>query len=162
MRRFLALVTVSLACTGPARGSDDLAKFSQVVIRPASASFYIASVSMSFQPFTRHRQAYSSTYVARVFPYFFLGEKGRIWINVPDEALARVNRGEAVNLTGRAVNDSGDERRVEGTATPTGPWGGRLRVRVFVSRRIVLIYNTTYELQGPLLQPAAVTPTPAR
>jgi hypothetical protein len=162
MRRFLALVTVSLACTGPARGSDDLARFSQVVIRPASASFYIASVSMSFQPFTRHRETYSSTYVARVFPYFFLGEKGRIWMTVPDEALERVNRGEAVNLAGRAVSDSGDERRVEGTATPTGPWGGRIRVRVFVSKRIVLTYNTTYELQGPPSQPAAVTPTPAR
>jgi hypothetical protein len=162
MRPLLALTLLSLAGAAPARGADDMAKFAQVVIRPASASFYIASVTMSFQPFVRHRSVYSSTYVARVFPYFFLGERGRIWIVVPDEALARINRGEPVAFTGRAANDSGDERRVDGTATPAGPREGRIRVRVFVSKRIILTYDTTYRLQGPPDEPAPVTPRPAR
>jgi hypothetical protein len=162
MRPLLALALLCLAGAAPARGGDDLAKFEQVVIRPSSASFYIASVTIAFQPFVRHRFGYSSSYAARVFPYFFLGERGRIWITVPDEALARVNRGEPVDFTGRAVNDSGDERKVDGTATPTGPREGRIRVRIFISKRIILTYNTTYELQGPPGEPAPVTPRPAR
>jgi hypothetical protein len=162
MRRLLTVPALALACAATLRGADDLSRFSQVLIRPASAPFYIASVTMSFQPFIRHRATFSSTYAARVFPYFFLGEKGRIWINIPDEALALVGRGEPVDFTGRAVNDSGDERKVEGRATPTGPWAGRIKVRVFVSKRIILTYNTTYELQGPRGEPPAVTPTPAR
>lgn len=162
MRPVLALTLLSLAGAAPARGSDDMAKFAQVLIRPASASFYIASVSMSFQPFVRHKTVYSSTYAARVFPYFFLGERGRIWIMVPDEVLARVNRGETVSLTGHALSDSGDERKIDGVATPTGPREGRIRVRVFVSRRIILTYNTTYALQGPPDGPSQVTPKPAR
>jgi hypothetical protein len=162
MRPLLALTLLSLAGAAPARGADDLAKFAQVLIRPASSSFYIASVSMSYQPFMRHKGVYSSTYVARVFPYFFLGERGRIWIAVPDEALARVNRGESVAVTGHALSDDGDERKIDGIATPTGPREGRIKVRVFVSRRIILTYNTTYALQGPDEGPAPLTPTPAR
>jgi hypothetical protein len=162
MRPLVALAFLSLAWAAPAAGADDLEKYSQVLIRPATASFYIASVSMSFQPFVRHKAVYSSTYTARVFPYFFLGERGHIWIAVPDEVLARVSRGETVTLTGRALSDSGDERKIDGVATPTGPLGGRIRVRVFVSRRIILTYNTTYALQGPAGEPAPVTPKPAR
>lgn len=162
MSRFPALLLLAAALAPPARASDDLARFGRVEIAPASASFYIASVSMSYQPFQRRGAAFASSYVARVFPYFFLGEKGRIWINVPDDALRRVLRGEAVSFSGRAVNDSGDERKVEGTATPTGPWGGKIRVRVSVTRRIVLSYNTTYVLKGPRDAPAKATPTPAR
>ena len=162
MRRLLSLPILALACAGALRGADDLSRFAQVWIRPATASFYIASVTMSFQPFVRHRAIFSSTYTARVFPYFFLGERGRIWISIPDEALAHVARGEPVDFTGRAANDSGDERKVEGRATPTGPSAGRIRVRVFVSKRIILTYNTTYELLGPRDEPPDVTPTPAR
>jgi hypothetical protein len=85
--------------------------------------------------------------VARVFPFFY-SEKGRISIVIPDDNLRRVSRGEPADFNGRAINDSGDVRRIEGSAIPTGPTTGRLRVKVFITRRIALTYITTYELQG--------------
>ena len=42
------------------------------------------------------------------------------------------------------MRDDGAERRLEGTATPTDATSGKLKVRVFVSKRIELIFNTTY------------------
>jgi hypothetical protein len=138
-------------------GGDDMARFSEVSIKPATAFIYVATVTLTIQPFVRHKAIYSSTYSARVFPYFYT-EKGRIWINVPDDALHRVANGEAIDFTGRAVNDSGDERRVAGRAVPTGVSLGTIQVRVFVTRRISINCDTTYEFVGPADPPSPVTP----
>ena len=92
-----------------------------------------------------------------MFPYFYT-EKGRIWITVPDDALHRVANGEAIDFTGRAVNDSGDERKVAGRAVPTGRSLGSIQVRVFVTRRISIDCNTTYEFVGLAEPPPPVTP----
>jgi hypothetical protein len=134
-----------------------MARFSEVSIKPATAFLYVATVSLTIQPFVRHKAIYSSTYSARVFPYFYT-EKGRIWINVPDDALRRVANGEAIDFTGRAVNDSGDERRVAGRAVPTATSLGTIQVRVFVTRRISISCDTTYEFVGPADPPPPVTP----
>ena len=48
----------------------------------------------------------------------------------------------------RHAGAGGERRRVEGHATPTGPTNGRIKVKVYVTRRIALTYETTYELRG--------------
>jgi len=147
--RTAALAALALAAASPLPAADDLpVRFNRVAIRPTTTSIYVATVTMTIPPFVRQDAVFSSTYSARVFPYFFWSESGRIWIEVPQEKLRRVARGEAVDFTGHGVNSSGDERRIEGHATPTGPSGGRIRVRVYVSRRLYLNFDTTYELQG--------------
>jgi hypothetical protein len=153
---------MALAMSGILRGADDLSRFNRVRIEPSSVQLYIASVSMSFSPFVRSGATLASTYEASVFPYFFWSENGRIWITLPDETLERVLRGETVEFKGRALNDSGDERKIEGRATPTGPTGGKIRVRVIISKRIVLTYNSTYSLLGAPGAPQALTPKQAR
>ena len=158
MRRFLAPLLAAAALAAPLRGADDpLARFAVVAIKPATASLIVASVTMTMPPFTRKKVVYSSTYFAKVFPYFFYSERGRIWIAIPDADLLRAARGEPVDFKGQAVSDAGEPRRVAGHAVPTGPAPGRIRVRVFVSRRIALNYDTTYELRGAP-PPPAVTP----
>jgi hypothetical protein len=148
MRRFLALVVVAFAALPAAFGADGVpARFNVVATKPASVSIIIGTVTMTMAPFVRRDTVYSSTYLARVFPFFY-SEKGRISIVIPDDDLRRVARGEPADFKGRAINDTGDVRRIEGSATPTGPSTGRLRVKVFITRRIALTYNTTYELQG--------------
>lgn len=149
MRRFLARFVLVLLTAAPMRGADDpLAPFNVVEIKPSVASLYIASVTMVMPPFVRKNAVYSSTYYAKVFPYFFYSERGRIWIVVPEADLRRAAQGQPVDFVGHALSDSGDERRVEGQAVPTGASGGRIKVRVFISRRIYLNYDTTYELKG--------------
>jgi len=138
--------------------NDPPGRFNKVAVRPATASFIIGTVTMTIPPFLRRNAVFSSTYSAKVFPYFFYSEQGRIWIVIPDDDLRRVSLGEAVDFKGHATSDSGDERRIEGRATPTGPLAGKLRVKVLVTRRIGLTYNTTYELQGTERPPAKAIP----
>lgn len=113
-------------------------------------SIYVGTVSLKMPPFVRNPAGdYESTYVARVFPYFFANESGRITIRVSAEALRQLERGEVAEFTGRAVNQQGEERRVEGKATPADATQGKIKVRVFVSPRIELIFNTTYRFPPP-------------
>jgi hypothetical protein len=138
-------------------GGEDLARFSEVDVKPATAFVYVGTITMTIQPFVRHKAVYSSTYSARIFPYFY-SEMGRIWITVPDEALHSLANGEAIDFTGRAVNESGDERKVSGRAVPTGRSLGTIEVRVFVTRRISINCDTTYEVVGPADPRSPVTP----
>lgn len=159
MPRLSPILAFALAAATSVPGAgDDLARFSQVAVKPATAFIYIGTVTMTISTFVRHNTVYSSTYTARLFPYFY-SERGRIWIEVPDDALRRIADGESIDFTGRATNESGDGRKVEGHAVPTSRTSGSLRVRIFVTRRIALNYDTTYELRGPAAAPGpAVTP----
>jgi hypothetical protein len=158
VRRFLAPLLLALSCV-PSRGApeDTLARFNVVAIKAASTSVFVATITMTMPPFVRKKVVYSSTYVAKVSPFFFYGEKGRIWIAISDDDLRRAAKGESVDFKGQALSEGGETRRVEGHAVPTGPTSGRIRVRVFVTRRIALTYDTTYELQGAPRSLAAVT-----
>lgn len=157
--RYLTPVFLAVLAAAPLRAADpSLSRYAVVDIKPSVASLYIATVTMTMPPFVRKGAVYSSTYVAKVFPYFFYSEKGRIWIVVTDDDLRRVTRGEPVDFRGHASSDSGDERRVEGHAVPNGPITGKIRVRVFISRRFSLNYDTVYELKGPQAPGIAVTP----
>lgn len=119
-------------------------RYARVEIAPTKTSIYVGSVTLTMPVFQRHDGVYESTYAAKVFPYFFYNEIGRLLIDVPDEALARIARGESIDFHGRGIRSDGTERRVEGRATPTDAYGGKIKVRVFVSKRIQLIFNTTY------------------
>jgi hypothetical protein len=158
VRRLLTPVTLALLAAAPLRADDSMARFNVVDIKPAVVSIFIATVTMAMPPFVRKGGAYSSTYSAKVFPYFFYNEKGRIWIVVPDDLLRRAAKGQPVDFTGHALSDSGEERRIQGHAVPTGPMGGRIKVRVYVTRRISLDYETTYVLRGSADPPGAATP----
>ncbi len=158
MPRLSPLLALTLAFATPALlAGDDLARFEQVAIKPATAYIYIATVTMTIPAFSRHGGVYSSTYAARVFPIFYT-ERGRIWIDIPDDALRRVASGEPIDFTGHAVNDSGDGRKIVGHAVPTGASSGKISVRVFVTRRISVTYDTTYELLGAAEPQPGVTP----
>jgi hypothetical protein len=156
--RLSPLFALSLAAASSALGSgDDMTRFNQVEIKPATAYIYIATVTMTIPPFSWHSGVYSSTYAARVFPIFYT-ERGRIWIDMPDDTLRRIARGQPVDFTGHAINDSGDGRKIVGHAVPTGASGGTISVRVFVTKRISVTYDTTYELTGVPKSKVAVTP----
>jgi hypothetical protein len=126
--------------------------FQRVEVAPTKTSIYVGSVSMTMPVFTRTAGVYHTTYAAKVFPYFFSNENGRLSVDIGDELLRKLERGEPIEFKGRAVNEAGEERRVEGKAVPLSPTEGKIKVRVFVSKRIELIFNTTYRFL-----PAAVS-----
>ncbi|MBI5770274.1 MAG: hypothetical protein HZA93_21030 [Verrucomicrobia bacterium] len=142
--RLLCALACVLACARAA--APDPARFAQVQIEPSKTSIYLGVVSLTLPVFQRASARYESSYSAKVMPYFFLNEKGRISVDVSDEALAKLARGEAIEFTGRAVREDGVERRVEGKATPADATGGKVKVRVFVTKSVELIFNSTYRL----------------
>ena len=93
-------------------------RYARVEIASTKTSIYIGTVSMTMPTFTRANGTFESTYVAKVFPFFFSSEKGRLGIDVSDEQVQKLARGEAIEFTGNAVNSNGEERRIEGKATP--------------------------------------------
>lgn len=126
------------------------ARFARVEIASTWTSIYIGTVSLKMPALVRAASGdYASGYTARVFPLFFYNETGRISIRVPDADLQKLERGEAIEFTGRAVNQAGEERRIAGKATPASATSGKIKVRVFVSDDIELIFNTTYRFAGP-------------
>src|SRR3954468_5940092 len=142
---YIAFFATTMLWSGLLRAEElPLSRYAAVEIETAKTSIYIGSVTMTMPPFTRKDGAFSSTYNARVFPYFFESEKGKLSITISDDELRRLERGETVQFTGRAENTDGQERRIEGRAVPTNATSGKIKVRVLVSKKIELIFNTTY------------------
>ncbi|MBC7369784.1 MAG: hypothetical protein H7343_23715 [Undibacterium sp.] len=133
---------LSLTAAALAAATED--RFATVVIAPAKTSIYIGSVAMTMPTFQRAGARYESSYAAKVFPYFFYNERGTLVIDFTAEQLANLGKGERVEFKGQARSDTGENRRIEGHATPVDIESGKIKVRVFVSKKIELIFNTTY------------------
>jgi hypothetical protein len=119
-------------------------RYATVVIAPAKTSIYVGTVTLTMPTFERRGSRFESVYMAKVFPYFFYNESGALGIDFSAEQLSRLARGERVEFNGMARCETGETRRVEGHATPTDADTGKIKVRVFVSKTIELIFNTTY------------------
>lgn len=145
--RISRLLLVGLAL---ALGSADgvAAPSDKVEVETSSTSIYIGKVTLHVAPLARKDGVYSGEYKARVFPYFFMNEHGTFKIAISDEALARVAKGESVDFTGEAENGSREPRKVTGRATPEKDDSGKIKVRIFVTEKIQLIFNTTYKFAG--------------
>jgi hypothetical protein len=124
------------------------ARYNKAAVEPVKTSIYIGYVKLTAPMFTRIHTGYVSTYDASVFPFFFWSEHGRMTIEASDDDLRRLARGETVQFKGHAENSDGETRQVEGRAVPQDPIRGKLKVCVFVSKRIQLIFNTTYRFVG--------------
>ena len=148
IRRLLLACLCSVTWGLPARATEAAAlkRYDRVEIAPAKTSIYVGSVSMTLTPFLRKDGVYHSAYHAKVFPYFFWNEQGWIAIELSDDALRQLAKGEVVQFKGRGMNDDGEERHIEGRAVPADANSGKIKVRVFVSKRIQLIFNTTYRI----------------
>jgi hypothetical protein len=114
----------------------------------AKTSIYIGNVTLTMPPFKRTGEVYQSTYQAKVFPYFFYNERGTIAITLSDDELRRLSNGETVYFNGEAEDTAGDPRRIEGRVVPDDALSGKIKVRVWVSPKIELIFNTTYRFTG--------------
>jgi hypothetical protein len=145
LRWMLACLLLPVVALGAAED-----RYATVAIEPAKTSIYIGNVTMTMPAFRRTDGRYESSYVAKVFPYFFYNERGSLDIEFNDEQLAKLAAGERVEFKGQAKSDAGEDRRIEGHATPADATSGKIKVRVFVSRKIELIFNTTYRFaSGP-------------
>jgi len=145
--RTLAAAFLLLAASPAAIPAAD-ARFERVTVEPVTTSIFIGHVTLTAPVFVRGRDGYTANYRAAVFPFFFWSESGRLTIEAGDDDLQRLQRGETVAFRGHAENANGESRRIEGRAVPEDVVHGKLKIRIFVSRRIQLIFNTTYRFTG--------------
>ncbi len=118
-----------------------------VTVERARTSIYIGIVTLTLPPLIRDGLSFRGAYTTKVFPYFFYNEHGDLTINFSEDAFARLAAGETVPFTGNAKNTKGEPRRIEGRAVPSNAQQGKIKVRVFVTPKIELIFNTTYHFK---------------
>ena len=115
----------------------------RVDVAPMKTSIYVGTVRLTTTTFVRAGDDFTATYEARVFPWFFWSETGRITIHLPLPALARLAAGETVEFTGQAVNQKDKPRAVTGRAQRTDATSGRIKVRIMADG-VELVFNSTY------------------
>jgi hypothetical protein len=145
LRRLLLLSALVAGLTASGAGVEP--RFDRVTVAPAKTSIYVGTVSLTMPAFIRKDGGYESTYQAKVFPYFFSNEGGRLRIEISDAQLTDLTQGRRIQFQGRAVRDDGVARRLEGSALPADAANGALTVRVVISKRIQLIFHTTYRFE---------------
>jgi len=146
----MLLALLLLPALSPVQGPGSAVhRYDVVKVAPVKTTIYIASVSLSVPQFVRHGQVYESTYEAKIFPYFFWNEQGKLRIDVTDETLRRFAAGKAFTFSGHAIRDDGETRKVTGSISPRDGWTGKVTVRVFVTKHISMAFDTTYRLAGP-------------
>lgn len=146
----LAAGEVRVATALPPPPAPASGRHAEVTVEPTATSIYIGKVSLAMPPFTRRDGIFTTAYTAKVFPFFFYSERGNISIEFSDEQLQKLEHGETVYFKGHASSTDGDDRRIEGRAVPDAAGGGpgKIKVRVWVSKRIELIFNSVYRFTG--------------
>ena len=128
----------------------------RVVVAPMKTSIYVGSVTLTTTDFLAQDEGFQATYEAKVRPWFFWSETGRITIRLPATELARLTQGHAIEFTGEATNHRNKPRTVTGRAQPAGANSGKIKVRIMADG-IELIFNGSYQLTAE--HPAAGVPS---
>jgi hypothetical protein len=144
-RLLLCLLLMSGAVSGPARADAPAGagEWDTVVVAPIKTSIYVGSVTLTTSVFQRAGDEFTATYEAKVWPWFFWNETGRIAIRMPPTELERLARGERIEFAGEATNHKGKPRHVTGRADRTDAATGKIKVRIGVDDT-ELIFNGTY------------------
>ena len=129
--------------------SKPAGEWDSVTIEPVKTSIYVGNVTLSTSEFHRSGDEYSATYEARVWPWFWWNETGRLTVTLPFADLARLDRGERVTFTGSAANHRNKPRTITGWAERHDPASGKIKVRIGVDGT-ELIFNSTYRLGNRL------------
>lgn len=119
-------------------------RWDAVRVPPIKTSIYVGSVTLTTDVFRRDGDVFHSTYEAKVWPWFFWSETGRITIRLPYAELEKLARGERVQFTGEAMNHKDKPRHVTGHADRGDDTSGRIKVRIGVDDTEI-IFNGTYQ-----------------
>ena len=116
-----------------------------VMIEAMKTSIYVGSVTLTTSEFRREGDQYTATYAAKVWPWAFWNETGRITIQLPAADIERLRRGERVEFKGDAANHKNKPRHVTGRADRIDANSGKIKVRIGVDDT-ELIFNGTFRV----------------
>ncbi len=141
------LLVLGAACTLRAGTTPVLTTWDRITVAPMKTSIYVGTVKLTTGVLARQDSTLVTTYEARVWPWFFWSETGRITITLTDADLAHLAKGETAVFTGRALSSRNKPRQVTGRAQPADASSGKIKVRISVDNT-ELIFNGTYQLGG--------------
>jgi hypothetical protein len=144
----LAVLTLCWAADDQvtARATPLVPKIGDLLLAPCSCAVAGAKANLRIGALTRREQTYVGDYRFTVTPYFFKNEKGTFTIGITDADLKKFVSGMPVDFTGQATaTDSGKTRPIEGTATPSDPGQGTIRLR-FTAENRELRFTTSYRV----------------
>ncbi len=127
--------------------SQVLGEWDSVTVPPVKTSIYVGSVTLTTGVFQREGDRFNTNYEAKVWPWFFWSESGRITITLPSADLERLARGERVEFTGEAFNHKNKPRHVTGHADRVDAATGKIKVRIGVDDTEI-IFNGTYRFNN--------------
>jgi len=127
--------------------SQHVGDWYSVTVAPMKTSIYVGSVTLTTGEFKRDGDKYTTTYEAKVRPWFFWGETGRITITLPRVDLEKLSRGERVEFMGEASNHKNKSRKVTGRADRIDGATGKIKVRISVDDT-ELIFNGSYRFNN--------------
>mgnify|MGYP000846978501 CR=1 FL=1 len=132
------------ADTSPAKGDWD-----EVSVPAMKTSIYVGSVTLTTDVFKRAGDTYTTTYEAKVWPWFFWNETGTITITMPAATLEKLARGERAEFTGEAFNHKHKPRKVNGYAERADAANGKIKVRIGVDDTMI-VFNGAYRFPNAL------------
>ena len=142
------LVAFLLTALPGALGAQAPVARRRLTIAECDHALTLAKVTLVPGPLTPQGEFYTGGYQVRVSPLPIGNESGQLSVQVPEEALRRLERGQTVSFTGEAVNQQGQRRQVNARATPSGPDAGRVHLRITANGRR-LVFDTGYRFDGP-------------
>ena len=127
--------------------TQPIGEHDRVSVPAIKSSIYIGSVTLVPGVFTRDADGYAATYSAKVWPWFWWGESGRVHIKFSDADLARALRGETVEFTGSGENGKHKPRTVSGRVQPSDATSGKIKIRISADG-LTLVFNGTYHFDN--------------
>jgi hypothetical protein len=143
---FVLLTAVAVAALR-ADTSQKVGDWDSVTVESVKTSIYVGTVRLTTGVFQRDGDSFTTTYEAKVWPWFFWSETGRITITLPYASLEKLSRGERVEFTGEALNQKNKPRHVTGYAERADAATGKIKVRIGVDDT-ELIFNSTYRFNN--------------
>lgn len=147
MTRWLRLYLPWLlaAVTLPAAPARAAGRWDAVLVAPMKTSIYVGSVTLTTTEFKRDGDKFTTTYEAKVRPWFWWSESGRASITLPVAELEKLAKGGRVEFTGEGTNHKGKPRPITGYAERADDASGKIKVRLNADG-VELIFNGTYRL----------------
>ena len=145
--RLCLLLMLSAVAPLPAATAPILTGWDRISVAPMKTSIYVGSVTLTTGVFERQGSTLGTTYEAKVFPWFFWGETGKITITLADAELANLAKGEKAEFIGEAANHKNKPRKVTGFAQPADATSGKFKIRILADGH-ELIFNGTYQFVG--------------
>ena len=148
-KKFLFLLLLLASGGGAAQAAPPAARPASrmLILENSTMPLPTARATLIIGPLTRTKGVYAGDFKVKVFPFFFKSDRGRLAINIPDEALAAADQGKTVSFSGTSTSaKNGIVRRIEITATPMDRDHGTVRLW-FMAGDQKMIFTPAYHFE---------------